>query len=231
MSSIDEFVTLARARLGADVLKRSGATFYSAASTLRPGDVYVLGVNPGGGPEITSTIGDSLDQLPANMTNSYLDEDWGKGQGKAPLQQRLTKLAACLDLDLRDVCASNLVFMRSRDMSGIKFWKDAELCWPLHDLVLDTVRPKLILTFGNSADSPYAFLREKLTPSGPEDSISSGHGSWQCRGFQAKRHGNSVYVAGFPHLSRYRPLGDDGEVRPNVAKWLRGRFINTPVNV
>jgi hypothetical protein len=60
------------------ILHMSGEVLYSSGATLRPGPVYLLGHNPGGDANNRSllSVGDSLDDLPAKMVNSYLDTRW-----------------------------------------------------------------------------------------------------------------------------------------------------------
>jgi hypothetical protein len=70
------------------MLRLSGEVLYSAASTLRPGEVYLLGHNPGGDARNRDlpTVGSSLDDLPTKTINSYLDTLWnGRAEGRAPL--------------------------------------------------------------------------------------------------------------------------------------------------
>ena len=223
MTDITSFIETARSYLR-PVLDRSGAVLYSACHTLRPGPVYLLGLNPGGDPvQITSTIAGSLKGLPDKTENSYTDENWGLRDGKevkSPLQTRLQLLAKSLNLSLQDICASNLIFMRSRSAAGIDFRADAETCWPVHEQILDIVQPSLVITFGNSERSPYAFLRDKLPHRAGEETCDSGHGTWKCRGFEGEWRGKRLYVAGLPHLSRYSPLRDAENVREEVLNWL-----------
>lgn len=83
MRTVDQFVNSARTHLkGKDVLNLSGEVLYSAASTLRPGPVYLLGHNPGGDDQNVDlpNLGASLDDLPNKTWNSYVDTQWaGRG--------------------------------------------------------------------------------------------------------------------------------------------------------
>jgi len=56
------------------VMDRSGGILYSSVETLCPGDIYILGLNPGG--ESGWTIANHLEALPSKQQNSYLDEAW-----------------------------------------------------------------------------------------------------------------------------------------------------------
>lgn len=222
--NINEFVSdVGRLLDKAAVLSRSGGILYSASHTLTKGDLYILGLNPGGseGPRIS----EDLVALPTKIDNSYLDESWrGYAPGEAPLQRRIKKLVESVGTELSNVCASNLIFMRSQDAKGIEYPNDADICWSVHKKVLDIVQPKLIIAFGNSSCSPYRYLFYKFNKDGREDTLDSGHGSWKCRGFEALIEGRNIYIAGFPHLSRYSPFDKDGYIKVHLATWLKEKL-------
>ena len=220
---LTSFVENARVAL-APVLSRPGGILYSAAKTLRPGSLYIMGLNPGGDPENSKShnIGTSLDQLPQRTSNAYIDEAWDRGshpleKGQAPLQKRMVFLAQSLGCALEGVCATTLIFMQTRSARDLQFGRDAERCWPVHEMMLAMVRPKLILAFGNSAISPYGYLRQ-VHASATEVRFPAGHGSWQCKTFTTQISGATVTVIGLPHLSRYSPLD-----KPGLVKWLKGK--------
>ncbi len=210
----DEIPEIARNAL-AGLLEKPGSILYSSHETLKPGDVYLLGFNPGGSGG--NPIERSIKQLLTETANAYLDESWENqngvwAKGEAPLQKRIQWILKSLKLNPRDVCASNLIFFRSRKANDIDF-SLAKQCWPVHEAILSVVKPKLIIAFGNSRKSPYGYLYSIL--GGKEESFPSGHGNWQIKGFSSQINGRSVYVAGLPHLSRYSPIG-----KGHVIEWL-----------
>jgi hypothetical protein len=81
----------------------------------------------------------------------------------------------------------------------------------VHELILERVRPILIVAYGNSDVSPYAFLRSVFRPT-HEDVFPSGHGAWLCRAFST----GNMCVAGLPHLGRYAI-----DRHPDVGRWLK----------
>lgn len=199
----------------AEVLNESGRILYSSHETLKPGDVYLLGFNPGGAGG--NPVKQSINSMLTNTDNSYLDESWENhngawANGEAPLQKRIQWVLESLGLNTRDVCASNLIFLQSREASDICF-SLAKKCWPVHEAILNIIKPKLIITFGNSEVSPYGYLHTML--GGDEAYFQSGHGNWSLKGFSCEINGRSVYVAGLPHLSRYSPIG-----KKEVVEWL-----------
>ena len=222
MTTVDQFVSSAREHLkGKDLLHLSGEVLYSAASTLRPGAVYLLGHNPGGDEQNVElpTVGTSLDGLPSQTWNSYIDTQWaGRGgkkyaAGEAPLQLRVKWLLEKLGLDPRDVAASNLIFPRSRDAASSRFLELSKICWPVHADVLQIVRPQMVIVYGNSGLSPYRFLLDMFEPDS-EECQPSGHGAWLCRSFVVP---DRFRVVGIPHMSRYKISAHD-----DVANWVRG---------
>ena len=197
------------------LLDKPGSILYSSHETLKPGKVYLLGFNPGGSDGKPIEL--SIDQILSSTSNAYLDESWENKngtwrKGEAPLQKRIKWILEGIKLNPRDVCASNLIFFRSRNANDISF-SLAEQCWPVHEAILSIVKPKLIITFGNSEISPYSFLNSVL--GGEEESFPAGHGNWRLKGFNGEINGHPVYVAGLPHLSRYSPIGKN-----HVVEWL-----------
>lgn len=136
MSNLSAFVAVARQDLRS-VLSRSGNILYSGAETLCPGPVYLLGLNPGGDPDDAvhreQTIGSTLDRLPSKRENEYLDVSWRergirRPAGQAKLQRRVRRLAEMIGLDLRNVCATNLIFVRSTSASSSDYSALAPVC-------------------------------------------------------------------------------------------------------
>ena len=199
-----------------DIRSEPGRILYSSHETLKHGLVYLMGFNPGGS-EYGQSLESTTNKMLASTQNAYLDEIWGSVAGdyrdKAPLQNRVIWLLENLGLETKNVCATNLIFIQSRDANKIPI-KYAEICWPVHLKLLEIVKPKLIIVFGNSKLSPYDFLKNRLQ--GKEDFCgSSGHGKWALKGFECSIEGRKTYVAGFPHLSRYQPN------RTEVLTWLK----------
>jgi hypothetical protein len=222
MKTIRQFVRSAREHLkDKHILDASGEVLYSAVSTLRPGVVYLLGHNPGGDERNTDlpNVGSSLEELPNKTWNSYTDTQWtGRGGikyavGEAPLQLRVMWLLQKLGLNPQDVAASNLIFARSRDAANSRFLELSKICWPVHADILEIVRPRMIIVYGNSGLSPYKFLLDMFEPDS-EEFQPSGHGAWHCRSFVVP---GRFRVVGLPHMSRYKVSAHD-----DVANWVKG---------
>jgi hypothetical protein len=219
MTALEQLMALAHASLDR-VLDRSGNILYSGVETLSPGPVYLLGLNPGGDPKRLSwqTLRTVLKELPSKTKNEYLDVSWqGRPPGQSVLQRRVVHLATMLGVDPRSMCATNLIFVRSREARSCGYPALAEVCWPVHEAILKTVRPRLTVCFGNSSESPYAFLRSILPVEG-ETAFPSGHGTWSCRAFRSNR----MWVVGVPHLSRYAV-----DKHPKVGERMRA-FLESP---
>jgi len=218
-------------KLLSPILNESGGILYSSGDTLKKGLIYVLGLNPGGAEG--QTIDDSISVIFSSKDNAYLDEDWSSdkhkyGIGKHPLQKNIKYLFDYLGYNLRDICCSNLIFVRSVDQQGCNFYYNANLCWEVHKLIIDTICPKIFLVFGNSIISPYFFVKtQHLKYFGnniSEDIIQSGHGNWSCRSFITNLFGNDILILGLPHLSRYRII-DYNNDRKIVLQWINKKII------
>ncbi|HRN71228.1 MAG TPA: hypothetical protein PLS49_08680 [Candidatus Woesebacteria bacterium] len=214
-------------KLLSPILNESGGILYSSGDTLKKGLIYILGLNPGGadGP----TIEDSLNVIFSSKENAYLDEDWSTDKHKYkigchPLQKRIKYLSDYLGYNLRNICCSNLIFVRSLDQQGCNFDYNANLCWEVHKLIIDVICPKILLVFGNSKISPYFFVKtqhEKYFDNNiSEDVKQSGHGNWSCRSFITNLFGNETLILGLPHLSRYRII-DYKNDRKIVLHWIK----------
>src|SRR5262249_27330609 len=103
--------------------------------------------------------------------NSYLDTIWSRNRtvGGAPLQRRVVWLLESLGLHARNVAASNLIFFRSRDAAGSQFRRFATLCWPVHERIIQIVRPRLVIVYGNSGVSPFSYLLNEYKTAGGRD--------------------------------------------------------------
>lgn len=213
--NIDTFVSRAKGELQT-ILRKSGSILYSAPGTLKKGDYYFLGLNPGGSEkDIKDTIEDSLNGLQEeSSSNDYLDQKWGTEDrkyevGKHPLQKNALLLFEELGVDLREVCSSNLIFCRSTREGGCDYPRNAHTCWPIHEMIIDIVQPRVIITFGKK---PFEFILEKLNLK-ESDSFYSGHGNWSCRSATGAKT-----LIGLPHLSRYSLAG-----KAEVITWIKGK--------
>lgn len=201
----------------ADILEKPGHILYSGHSSLKKGDIYVLGFNPGGDDKIPLKI--RMANTLTSDFNEYLDESWNNTsstykEGEAPLQRRICWLLTELGANPRDVCASNLIFTRSRAAKDISY-SIAKICWPVHEAIIEIVQPKLILTFGNSSISPYGYLKTLLGAT-REETMQAGHGNWSVCSFRSLHQGRPILVVGMPHLSRYNPIGKQG-----IIDWIK----------
>lgn len=223
----EQFIAEARRHL-LPILGESGGILYSSFATLAPGTFYILGLNPGGALGSGDTLAQCLDRLPEYKDNAYLDEDWSSDSrhydaGGHPLQRHLFMLMQELGEDLRQVCAANLIFSRSPDQYGADYPDRGHICWPVHQMILNVVRPSVIIAFGNGGISPYAFLalkhQETLGMWPEEATHPAQYGTWQCKAFQTRIEDMDILVLGLPHLSRYTIEG-----RPEVVNWIKEKI-------
>lgn len=208
------------------ILDDIGEVVYSSHETLKKGDVYLLGLNPGGNgqehPEthVPYTIRSHLERMLRREENSYYDECWENRQsdypkGGAPLQKRVIALLEGVGIsNPRTVCASNIIFKTSRGSAELCFGL-AGLCWPVHEAILKIIQPSLILTYGIDKVSAYEFLKALFLKGDELPPQRASHGEWHCRGFHCDIDGIPTFVAAVPHLSYYSPNN-----KHDVFKWI-----------
>lgn len=105
---------------------RSGSIFYSGQLAFSsPCTIYILGLNPGGSPQLQAqeTIGRDLmewSQRPKSWSR-YVDEAWrGRQPGTHGMQPRIRHMFDGLGLDLRQIPASNVVFVRTNSEADLR---------------------------------------------------------------------------------------------------------------
>lgn len=217
MTTAHDLVAYARTAL-ASLQDRSGQVLMSGASTLRPGRIYLLGLNPGGDPDnhALMTIGQSLDDLVSRTRaerNSYLVE-WPGGARKNLVRHRILDLIWGLGLEPHEVCASNLIFTRSPGEASCSY-QDLEACWRVHEHILRVVRPKAIVTYGSPVYD--ALVRRYATWGCVEEHrpVAYCPGPWQARSLHVRE---GVRLIGLPHVSRYAVNKD-----VDTLRWVRDR--------
>ena len=204
------------------ILDMPGTILYSSHETIRPGRLYLMGLNPGGKSTPGSpTIHDGIESMLVNRENAFLDQAWGENanakEGEAPLQKRIKWVIETLGEDLREVLSTNLVFSQTPNSKEIPAGQ-AKICWPVHEALLGIVQPSLILTYGNGANSPYSFVHSIY--GGEQDYTPCGHGSWSIKRFKTVIDGRPTTVIGFPHFSYYHP-----QTKKGVEDWLKANRI------
>jgi len=200
----------------------SGKLLYSGADTLRAGELYVLGFNPGGDAENGyMTVSEHLKNLKPAF-NEYLDGRWGKPGEEKPagskiLQRRVNWMLKQLDYDTRQVCASNLIFARSRHIQNLTGNLEllVEACWPVHEFIIRTVKPKAIIALGQKT---FEQIRRQ-TNLNPVEHFSSGHADWQVSATTINFYGREITLVAPPHLSIYKI-----DAHQDVITWIKDKI-------
>jgi hypothetical protein len=123
--------------------------------------------------------------------------------GGRPVQKRMRWLCAQIGQPIEQVCASNLIFVRSRDERTAGYPHMADICWPVHEAILEIVQPRVILTRGCKV---YDYVAERISNDRAiSDTFPSGHGNWSCRRATLDFSGGPIDLVQLPHLSRYDP--------------------------
>lgn len=204
------------------ILDEPGSILYSSFSTIKKGDIYTMGLNPGG--DGGDLLSDSIDKLPFQTSNAYLDETWSRGingtypKGQHPLQKNLVGLLSYLGYDARDVFSTNLIFTKSRGEDGAYYPERAHICWKVHQEFINIVDPRCFIVFGNSEISPFSYMKAKYNLEISE-SINSGHGNWSCHSCVGLIEGKKRVLIGVPHLSRYCIVN-----HKDVMDWIKSKI-------
>jgi hypothetical protein len=206
------------------LLKRSGRSFYSSIDTIKKGRYFILGLNPGGHPEIEKdNIEKSFSTIEKKDWNAYY-EVWN-GKKDHRLQKNLIELFKHIDsnLCLKNVCSTNLIYERTQ--SEKKYFAVSgnerllkEVYVKILKEVLGVIQPEVIFTFGErpflSLCNHYGIKAETI------QKVHSGHGNWMIQ--LAKGYGDNkkLKIFKFPHLSRYVLYN-----KPDKLDWIKKTIV------
>lgn len=214
-------------QLAPELLKRSGAVFYTGRSAFQQqADLYILGLNPGGSPTLQAeeTIARHLNDWHDDVHehwSAYLDDRWrGRPPGAYGLQPRIAHMFSRLGHNLRDIPAANVVFVRSASEADLDTEKRALLraCWPVHEAVIYSLNVRAVLALGSTAGR---WVRGALGATHFIGSFRETNG----RGWTSEAHGTAdgraVITLTHPGRADWRnPAADPTDF---VSKVIRGR--------
>jgi uracil-DNA glycosylase family 4 len=208
-----------------ELKNKSGEVFYSGANAFSgKKQLYILGINPGGSPEIKikdTVIERAKYVLEKFRWSEYIEGQWGNyAPGKHPFQQRVQHLLKKLNLQPEEVPASNLVFVRSpreKDIDKEKYKEYTELCWKFHETVIDFLEIEVILCLGNT---PGKFVRNKLcTRNRPIDTwAEQNNRRWKTKVY---KNGKQQKVIVVPHPSISNWLSEDCDPSHIISKHFK----------
>jgi len=196
------------------VLGYPGRFMYNPLATLRQGDFYLLGINPGGNPltENTPLRDEIRGWLGWDKSASAFDQF-----GDTPYKNTLNALCLEVGVELRALCASNLYFVRALDQNSLMSGKNSALSklgmsssgkefWPVHKAVIDIVCPKYVFVIGSGIfNSVLQLLNSIGAPLALTKEIPCG--KYVCS--VAERKDKSLKAIALPHPSaRGLKLGD-----------------------
>ncbi len=199
MTKIEDFIEL----IPENLYDKSGAVFYSGRRAFEGrSQLYVLGENPGGSPEtqadntVAAHVRWIREDAPASWS-AYEDEAWGRpSAGKHPLQQCMLHIVAKLGLDLREVPASNVAFVRTRERAQFgedDFQQVASACWRFHATVIKKLGVRVVACWGQRSGD---WVRGRLVANRPTERIEGDDRGW--RGTYRNADGLAVVVLTHP---------------------------------
>jgi len=200
-----------------------GGVFYSSpAAFSRPSKVYLLGLNPGGSPapNTEATIGKNLDTWRRRESGwcEYTSESWeGAEPGEYGIQRPIRALFNRLGLNVADVPASNVVFVRSNTED--KLDRKAELleqCWPVHEAVISDLGVDTVLCLGQTAGR---WARSMLCADQAFDHFEE---AYPRRHYRSEAHLNfdGIAVLTLAHPSRSNWCDEKADPSPLVLRVL-----------
>ena len=215
-----EIAEYALDKLCPSLLCKSGSFIFSSAETLKKGDIYFLGTNPGGNPEDEDkSLKGEIKDFPNRTSNAFLDECWRSEckysdnpskcdlknennceKGNHLIQKRVKKLLESLGLVVEETCYSNLIFERTKDTSKLDIKEEAEKYWCVHEEIIKVIQPKLILVHG--VTTRFFFEKIGFTQTSRKP---SGYSNWKWCKYEGKVNEKKIELVIFPHLSRYGP--------------------------
>ena len=156
-----------------DFANLPGEVFSTGALAMAPGDLYVVGLNPGFG-NVYPTIRDHVAEWSLESFSAFTDQCWNERcwntdcrglqvdarctcqRGTHPHQIAVRRIVerARPGLDIRSVFATNAIFARSHSADsfstevGLSLGKAFSVCWPIHRYFLSIVRPRVIVSLG-----------------------------------------------------------------------------------
>jgi len=192
----------------------SGSVFYSGRTAFSgPAPLYILGLNPGGSPK--EQANQTVERHTAWVLNeaadwsAYKDECWiGEVPGTTGMQPRVLHLLRKLNLQPRNIPASNVIFVRSareKDIA-VPFQRLAKACWPFHKAVIERLSVRVVLCLGQRSGR---WVREQLNAKSRVDQfVETNNRHWTTTAYE-NSNGIAVVVATHPSRADWRTPSAD----------------------
>ena len=208
----------------------TGSLIHSSSETLRKSNIYFMSDL-----DKSSFLKDK--SIIENLTNlvkkTSFNEDYQVFSNKNKkqvekittiLQKRIKFLLSSLNTSSTNVFATNLIFKNFKSGKNInKFDYWAEKCWSIHEELLLTVDPEIILVLGNNS---FEFVGSKMTKF---KEFNYFHGNYKdqfsCRHITGDIVNKKRDLIMIPHLSKL-PITQN-KYKP-IIKWIQKYLHNEP---
>lgn len=233
---IDHFVE----KIPESLKRKSGSVFYSGRNSFSsPSDLYILGTNPGGSPTnapeylISKNIDDVLCRKPLDWFD-YKDGSWGRYQpGKHYLQKNVLHLLKGVKKNAREVPASEVVFLRSKNVAELKSHYDknyeelADECWPFHETVIRELGIRVIAVYGKRSGD---YVRKRLNANTLVDEFPATQGKRKFTGRAYRNKAGLIVVHLWFPGGGFNPHWTDHGKDPTrlVVNALEGLYALSP---
>jgi hypothetical protein len=224
-----------------------GEVFSSGLNSLKPGPLYIVGLNPGDGSRYFH-IRDSVLRWDLDHFSAFIEQCWNKecyglqksircahGRGNVPHQRGVQNIVrrALPGVDIRSVFGTNAVFAKSRNAqsfradTGYSLEHAWDICWPVHQLFLAIVQSAVIIALGHGdSESAFSLLAKKSIHQPPQKHSVAGITAfkWTRMTFSNPNCGQlTALVIGVYHPSYLPDVADVPELGKLVALELPAR--------
>ena len=183
-------------------MDKPGRVFYSGRRAFEyPSDMYILGLNSSGNPDQEDeTVESHIERIVKRESG-----DWSRYcEGGKPFHCRVLHLFEILGRDVKQIPASNVVFLRSEREEKLgkgQIQQLAKLCWPFHQAVIENLKVRVVVCLGKTSED---VVRKQLNINAPpvDCFVEGNRRRWRSRTY---RNSSGISVVQLTH--------------PSVADW------------
>ena len=201
-------------------LLSSDIVYSDTRKTLKSGNYYFIGFNPGGKQDQKITLRDAIRKLDRDHNIYLAPYRQNISSGKLEkLQKRFQKLFEVLEIDPHSVFCTNLIFEASRNIAELEnISYKFNIFWKAHLKFLEIIKPKVIICNGNGPISSYSYLKSKFEnhSNSQEKDFLAGHAKWKIKYCEVINNKNKYILIGLPHLSYYAPCIENSPKRDAI---------------
>ena len=208
----------------------AGSLFHSSSQTLTKSNIYFMGDLDESSFVKESSILENFNTLHKKTSFNEDYQVFFNKDKKPPekitntLQKRIKFLLSSLTTNTTNVFATNLIFKYfkpGKKINEFDYW--AEKCWSIHEELLSTVDPEIILVLGNNS---FEFVGSKMSNFLDFNSFSGNYqNQFSCRHISGDIVSKKRDLIMIPHLSKLAIT--QNKYKP-IIKWIQKYLHNEP---